>query len=134
MSDDIMDLVGKAGPDGERNRDGLAEGTVTLPVIFALREGDAPTIRKVLAPPDPSPELLEAGIAAVLATDAVARTEAWAKGRDRRSARRARAAARVPRARVSRGYSLRSGRKGCLSRPTIFAAGLILPVPPATHK
>jgi geranylgeranyl pyrophosphate synthase len=80
MSDDIMDLVGKPGLMGKGIGTDLAEGTVTLPVIFALREGDAPTIRKVLASPDPSPELLEAGIEAVLATDAVARTEAWARG------------------------------------------------------
>jgi geranylgeranyl pyrophosphate synthase len=53
---------------------------VTLPVIFALREGDAGTIRKVLAALNPPPELLEAGIEAVLDTDAVAKTEAWAKG------------------------------------------------------
>src|ERR687898_627023 len=65
MSDDITDLM---------------EGTVTLPVIFAMGEGDAETIRRVLADPSPTPELLEAGIEAVLATDAVARTEEWARG------------------------------------------------------
>ena len=80
MSDDIMDLVGKPGLMGKGIGTDLAEGTVTLPVIFALREGDAATVRQVLATPDPSPELLEAGIEAVLATDAVARTEAWARG------------------------------------------------------
>ena len=80
MSDDIMDLVGKPGLMGKGIGTDLAEGTVTLPVIFALREGDAQTIRRVLAAPDPSPELLEAGIEAVLATDAVAKTEAWARG------------------------------------------------------
>ncbi len=80
MSDDIMDLVGKPGLMGKGIGTDLAEGTVTLPVIFALRVGDAATIRRVLAQPDPSPELLEAGIEAVLATDAVARTEAWARG------------------------------------------------------
>jgi len=80
MSDDIMDLVGKPGLMGKGIGADLAEGTVTLPVIFALREGDAPTIRRVLAEPHPSPESLEAGIEAVLATDAVAKTEAWAKG------------------------------------------------------
>jgi geranylgeranyl pyrophosphate synthase len=80
MSDDIMDLVGKPGLMGKGIGTDLAEGTVTLPVIFALREGDAGTIRKVLAAPKPSPELLEAGIGAVLATDAVAKTEAWARG------------------------------------------------------
>ena len=37
-------------------------------------------IRRVLAEPTPTPELLEAGIEAVLATDAVARTEEWARG------------------------------------------------------
>ena len=58
----------------------VVEGTVTLPVIFALREGDAGTIRRVLAAPHPTPELLEAGIEAVLATDAVSRTEEWARG------------------------------------------------------
>jgi geranylgeranyl pyrophosphate synthase len=80
MSDDIMDLVGKPGLMGKGIGTDLAEGTVTLPVIFALREGDAATIRRVLAAPDPSPELLEAGVEAVLATDAIAKTEAWARG------------------------------------------------------
>ncbi len=79
MSDDVMDLVGKPGLMGKGIGTDLAEGTVTLPVIFALREGDAAVIREVLATPDPAPELLEAGIEAVLATDAVARTEAWAR-------------------------------------------------------
>src|SRR5215218_9305439 len=80
MSDDIMDLVGKPGLMGKGIGTDLVEGTVTLPVIFALEEGDAATIRSVLADPSPSPELLEAGIEAVLATGAVARTEAWARG------------------------------------------------------
>src|SRR5919107_2675031 len=80
MSDDIMDLVGKPGLMGKGIGTDLVEGTVTLPVIFALREGDARTIRRVLADPSPTPELLEAGIEAVLATDAVARTEEWARG------------------------------------------------------
>jgi geranylgeranyl pyrophosphate synthase len=80
MSDDIMDLVGKPGLMGKGLGTDLTEGTVTLPVIFALREGDATTIRGVLAAPNPSPELLEAGIEAVLATDAIAKTEAWARG------------------------------------------------------
>ena len=80
MSDDIMDLVGKPGLMGKGVGTDLVEGTVTLPVILALREGDAETIRRVLADPDPSPESLEAGIVAVLAPDAVARTEAWARG------------------------------------------------------
>jgi geranylgeranyl pyrophosphate synthase len=80
MSDDIMDLVGKPGLMGKGIGTDLMEGTVTLPVIFAMGEGDAETIRRVLADPSPTPELLEAGIEAVLATDAVARTEEWARG------------------------------------------------------
>jgi heptaprenyl diphosphate synthase len=80
MSDDIMDLVGKPGLMGKGIGTDLVEGTVTLPVIFALSEGDEATIRRVLADPSPAPELLEAGIEAVLATDAVARTEEWARG------------------------------------------------------
>jgi geranylgeranyl pyrophosphate synthase len=80
MSDDIMDLVGKPGLMGKGIGTDLVEGTVTLPVIFALREGNAATIRRVLSDPAPSPELLEAGIEAVLATDAVAKTEEWARG------------------------------------------------------
>ena len=80
MSDDIMDLVGKPGLMGKGIGTDLVEGTVTLPVIFALKEGDATTIRRVLADPSPSPALLEAGIDAVLATDAIARTEEWARG------------------------------------------------------
>src|ERR687898_389165 len=80
MSDDIMDLVGKPGLMGKGIGTDLVEGTVTLPVIFALGEGDTGTIRRVLADPSPTPELLEAGIEAVLATGAVARTEEWARG------------------------------------------------------
>ena len=79
MSDDVMDLVGKPGLMGKGIGTDLAEGTVTLPVIFALREGDASLIREVLATPEPSQELLDAGIEAVLSTDAVARTEEWAR-------------------------------------------------------
>jgi geranylgeranyl pyrophosphate synthase len=78
MSDDVMDLVGKPGLMGKGIGADLAEGTVTLPVIFALREGDAATIRRVLETPNPAPELLEAGIEAVLATDAIEKTEIWA--------------------------------------------------------
>ncbi len=80
MSDDIMDLVGKPGLMGKGIGTDLVEGTVTLPVIFALKEGDEATIRRALSDPSPSPELLEAGIEAVLATDAIARTEEWAQG------------------------------------------------------
>ncbi|MBA2692715.1 MAG: polyprenyl synthetase family protein [Rubrobacter sp.] len=80
MSDDIMDLVGKPGLMGKGIGTDLIEGTVTLPVIFALREGDEAAIRRVLEDPEPSPEDLEAGIEAVLATDAIAKTEAWAQG------------------------------------------------------
>src|SRR5919199_361130 len=78
MSDDIMDLVGKPGLMGKGIGADLAEGTVTLRVIFALKEGDAATIRRVLETPNPKPELLEAGIEAVLTPDAVNKTEAWA--------------------------------------------------------
>ena len=78
MSDDVMDLVGKPGLMGKGVGTDLAEGTVTLPVIFAIKEGDAATIRRVLETPSPPPELLEAGIEAVLATDAINQTEAWA--------------------------------------------------------
>jgi geranylgeranyl pyrophosphate synthase len=80
MSDDIMDLVGKPGLMGKGIGADLAEGTVTLPIIFALREGNAQIIRRALAARNPSPDLLEKGIEAVLATDAVAKTEAWARG------------------------------------------------------
>jgi geranylgeranyl pyrophosphate synthase len=78
MSDDVMDLVGKPGLMGKGVGADLAEGTVTLPVIFAIKEGDAAIIRRVLETPNPAPELLEAGIEAVLATDAIKNTEAWA--------------------------------------------------------
>src|SRR3712207_8108779 len=67
MSDDIMDLVGKPGLMGKGIGTDLVEGTVTLPIIFALGEGDAEKIRRVLADPSPTPELIEAGIEAVLA-------------------------------------------------------------------
>ncbi len=80
MSDDVMDLVGKPGLMGKGVGADLAEGTVTLPIIFALKEGDAATIRRVLETPNPGPELLEAGIEAVLATDAIKKTEVWALG------------------------------------------------------
>ena len=80
MSDDVMDLIGKPGLMGKGVGADLAEGTVTLPVIFALKEGDAAVIRRVLQTPSPSPEILEAGIEAVLATDAIRKTETWALG------------------------------------------------------
>src|ERR687897_522776 len=80
MSDDIMDLVGKPGLMGKGIGTDLAEGTMTLPVIFALGEGDAETIRKVLASPSPSPELLEAGIEAGCATEPVANNKDSATG------------------------------------------------------
>ena len=83
MSDDVMDLVGKPGLMGKGVGTDLAEGTVTLPVIFALKEGDEVTagaIRRVLEVPNPAPDLLEAGIEAVLATDAINKTEVWALG------------------------------------------------------
>ena len=81
MSDDVMDLIGKPGLMGKGVGTDLAEGTVTLPIIFALKEGDAAVIRRVLETPNPTPELLEAGIEAVLATNAIKRTEAWASGK-----------------------------------------------------
>lgn len=80
MSDDVMDLVGKPGLMGKGIGTDLAEGTVTLPVIFALQDGDAETIWRVLTTVEPAPDLLEAGIEAVLATDAIEKTEAWARG------------------------------------------------------
>jgi geranylgeranyl pyrophosphate synthase len=81
MSDDVMDLAGTPGLMGKGVGSDLAEGTITLPIIFAMQEGDATTIvRRVLETPDPSPELLEAGVDAILATDAIEKTEAWASG------------------------------------------------------
>ena len=80
MSDDVMDLVGKPGLMGKGVGTDLAEGTVTLPVIFAIKEGNAAVIRRVLETPEPGSELLEAGIEAVLATEAIEKTEAWALG------------------------------------------------------
>src|SRR5919202_1426606 len=81
VSDDVMDLVGEPGLMGKSVGTDLAEGTVTLPVIFTLEEGDGAVIRRVLETSDPAPELLEAGIEAVLATEAIKKTEAWASGK-----------------------------------------------------
>ncbi len=80
MSDDVMDFVGKPGLMGKGVGTDLAEGTVTLPVIFALKEGDAAIIRRTLETPNPPLDLLEAGIEAVLATEAIKKTEDWALG------------------------------------------------------
>ena len=80
MSDDVIDLVGKPGVTGKGVGTDLAEGTITLPVIFALEEGDAELIQRVLAASNPDPKLLESGIDAVLATEGVEKTEAWARG------------------------------------------------------
>lgn len=80
MSDDIMDLVGKPGLMGKGIGTDLVEGTVTLPVIFALQDGDTETIRAVLEDRNPSARAIESGIEAVLATDAIAKTEEWANG------------------------------------------------------
>jgi geranylgeranyl pyrophosphate synthase len=82
MSDDVMDIVGKPGLMGKGVGTDLAEGMVTLPVIFALEEGGegAAVILKALETPEPPPALLEAAIEAVLSTDAITRTEEWARG------------------------------------------------------
>lgn len=80
MSDDVMDFTGKPGTTGKGVGTDLAEGTITLPIIFALRDGDEQKIRAALDTPGPDPELLSDGIDAVLATDAVAKTEEWAAG------------------------------------------------------
>ena len=53
ITDAVMDLVGKPGLMGKGVGTDLVEGTVTLPVIFALSEGDEGTIRRVLADPRP---------------------------------------------------------------------------------
>lgn len=80
MTDDVMDFVGEAGMMGKGAGLDLTEGTVTLPVIFALREDRGEVIRRALETPEPPRELVEAGIEAVLATDAIEKTEAWARG------------------------------------------------------
>jgi geranylgeranyl pyrophosphate synthase len=79
MTDDVIDLVGKPGRMGKDVGSDLAEGTVTLPIIFALQEGDGEAIRRVLLDPDPAPEDLAAAIAAVRATSAIERTESRAR-------------------------------------------------------
>src|SRR5918912_2647878 len=81
VSDDVMDLVGEPGLMGKSIGTDLAEGTVTLPVIFALEKGDGAVIRRVLETPNPAPELLEAGIGAGPGAGAVKKTEAWASGK-----------------------------------------------------
>src|SRR5918998_62120 len=88
MSDDIMDLVGKPGLMGKGIGTDLVEGTVTLPVIFALSEGDAATIRRVLVDPSPSPELLEAGIEAGISPGPGSRGQGGAPGGVEGAARR----------------------------------------------
>src|ERR671916_1959027 len=88
MSDDIMDLVGKPGLMGKGIGTDLVEGTVTLPVIFALKEGDAATIRRVLVDPSPSPELLEAGIEAGISPGPGSRGQGGAPGGVEGAARR----------------------------------------------
>src|ERR671916_2123841 len=88
MSDDIMDLVGKPGLMGKGIGTDLGEGTVTLPVIFALKEGDAATIRRVLVDPSPSPELLEAGIEAGISPGPGSRGQGGAPGGVEGAARR----------------------------------------------
>lgn len=80
MSDDVMDFVGKPGITGKGVGTDLAEGTVTLPMIFALQEGNGSLIREALVTHNPPPALLEAALEAVLQTDAIAKTEAWARG------------------------------------------------------
>ncbi len=79
MSDDIMDIVGEPGRTGKGVGSDLAEGTVTLPIIFAMQDGDAAAIQRALDTPRPDPALVEAGLEAVLATGAIAKTEAWAR-------------------------------------------------------
>jgi len=79
MSDDVMDFVGEPGVMGKGAGSDLAEGTITLPIILAMQEGNAGLIRKVLRTPRPEKALLEAGIEAVLETRAIAGTEERAR-------------------------------------------------------
>jgi geranylgeranyl pyrophosphate synthase len=79
MTDDVMDLVGKPGRMGKDVGSDIEEGTVTLPIIFALQEGDGAVIRAALLEKNPDAETLRAAIEAVRATSAIERTETWAR-------------------------------------------------------
>jgi geranylgeranyl pyrophosphate synthase len=86
MSDDVMDVVGEPGVMGKGAGTDLAEGTVTLPIILALRDGASDTIEQVLAHPSPGHDMIESAICAILDTDAVERTEEWTEGEVRAAA------------------------------------------------
>src|ERR687893_286048 len=62
MSDDAMDLVGEPDLMGKGVGTDLAEGTVTLPIIFALKEGDAAVIRRGVPNPQTTPEVFGGGV------------------------------------------------------------------------
>lgn len=75
MSDDVMDVVGEPGVMGKGAGTDLAEGTVTLPIILALKNGNPEIIEQALTHPDPDRDMVEGAIRAILDTDAVERTE-----------------------------------------------------------
>ncbi len=76
--DDILDVTGDERATGKNRTVDVRDGTITLPLIFAL-ESD-PELAPLLSDPSPSPEVVERVVAAVLRNGAVGRAREVALG------------------------------------------------------
>lgn len=76
--DDILDVEGDEALTGKQAGTDVRDGTITLPLIFALEE--RPDLRSRLATPRPDPATVAAVLAAVTASDALRRAREVAMG------------------------------------------------------
>jgi heptaprenyl diphosphate synthase/octaprenyl-diphosphate synthase len=65
--DDVLDFTGDEGTLGKPAGNDLRQGTITLPLIYALRASDSPRLRAIIEQTQPDNAEVEAAIAEVLA-------------------------------------------------------------------
>ncbi|MFP4135775.1 MAG: polyprenyl synthetase family protein [Candidatus Acetothermia bacterium] len=75
IADDLKDLIGRRDELGKEPGNDLKEGTLTLPTMIALEEGNRGSfLRKLLRKEDPSEEEIREGIRIIKSSAAVDRT------------------------------------------------------------
>jgi geranylgeranyl pyrophosphate synthase len=65
--DDVLDFTGDEGTLGKPSGNDLRQGTITLPLIYALKATASPRLRAIIEQSDPDDTEVEAAIAEVLA-------------------------------------------------------------------